>query len=264
MKISNRLIAGAVALLLAAPASAWAHMPYLLPNGFEVGVRDHVTIEASFAEDAFVPEVVMKSDSWEVRGPDGAAPITKVTYLRDLAVFEVDTPKAGAYRISSGVRLGRLGKMYKAADGSWTVVGEEAPAPAGVELVPVQSVTQADVYVSKGEPTDDVLAPTGKALELRPITHPNKIFVGEPAKFELLFDGKPLAGATVEIFRSAGIYDGRKALTAVKTDAAGRFSLTAPDAGTYLTLVRHRAAAPAGSATAYRSYSHTLTFEATQ
>jgi len=264
MKNPNRLIGGLVALMLAAPASALAHMPYLLPNGFDVGVRDHVTIEASFAEDAFVPEVVMKSDGWEVRGPDGVAPITKVTYLRDLAVFEVDTPKAGAYRISSGIRLGRMGKMYKAADGSWTVVGEEAPAPAGAELVPVQSVTQADVYVSKGEPTDGVLAPTGKALELRPITHPNRIFAGEAASFELLFDGKPLAGATVEVFRSAGVYDGKKALPATTTDKAGRFSLTAPDAGTYLTLVRHRATSPAGSETPYRSYSHTLTFEATQ
>ncbi len=264
MKTPKRLIAGLVALTLAAPASAWAHMPYLLPGQFELTARDHVTIQAGFTEDAFVPDVVMKSDGWQVRGPDGVQPIAKVTYLRDLAVFEVDTPKTGAYRISSGVRLGRVGKMYKAANGEWTMVSDGATAPAGAEQAEVQSVTLAEVYVSKGAPDDAVLSPTGKGIELRPITHPNKIFAGEPASFELLFDGKPLGGARVEVYRSAGVYDGRKALTPVTTDAAGRFSLTAPDAGTYMTLVRHRAVAPAGSATAWRSYSHTLTFEATQ
>ncbi len=264
MNRQTRLIAGFAALLLTAPASALAHMPYVLPGQFELTGRDHVTLTASFAEDAFVPEVVMKSDAWSVRGPDGAAPIAKVTYLRDLTVFEVDTPRNGAYRISSGERTGRVGKMYKAADGQWTMVGEGGPAPAGAETVDVQSMTVAEVYVSKGEPTDDVLSATGKGLELRPITHPNRIFAGEAARFELLFDGRPLAGARVEIYRSAGLYDGRKALEPVTTDAAGRFALTAPDAGTYMTLVRHRATAPAGSPTPFRSYSHTLTFEATQ
>lgn len=258
------MAAGLGALLLAAPATALAHMPYLLPGQFDLTNRNHVTVEASFTEDIFVPEVVMKSDSWQVRGPDGVQPIANVTYLRDLAIFEVDTPKPGAYRISSGERLGRTGTMYKAADGSWTMVGESGPAPAGAEQVAVQSITVAEVYVSKGEPTDDVLAPTGKGIELRPITHPNNIFAGEKATFELLFDGKPLAGVKVELFRAAGLYDGRKALPALTTDATGRFTLTAPDAGTYMTLVRHRAAAPAGSALPYRSYSHSLTFEATQ
>jgi uncharacterized GH25 family protein len=248
-----RLIAGLGAVLLAAPASAWAHMPYLLPGQFDVTSRDHLTVQASFTE-----------DGWQVRGPDGSAPIAKVTYLRDLAVFEVDTPKPGAYRISSGERLGRKGAMYKKPDGAWTMVGESGPAPEGAEQVEVQSVTQAEVYVSKGEPTDDVLAVSGKGLELRPITHPNKIFAGTPASFELLFDGKPLSGAKVEVFRSAGVYDGRKTLEAPTTDAAGRFSVTAPDAGTYLTLVRHRAAAPADAETPYRSYTHALTFEATE
>lgn len=262
MKRSTRLIAGLAVLLIGLPAAASAHMPYLWPGQFDLTQRDHVTVQASFSEDIFIPEIVMKSDAWQVRGPDGVTPITKVTYLRDLAVFEVDTPKAGTYRISSGVRLGRMGKMFKDANGAWEMVDEDGAPPKGATLMDVQSVTQADVYVSKGEPTDAVLAPAGKALELRPLTHPNRIVVGQPASFELLFDGKPLAGVSVEVFRAAGNYDGRKTLATVKTDAAGRFSLTAPDAGGYMTLVRYRAAAPAGAESQYRSYTHTLTFEA--
>jgi hypothetical protein len=40
-------------------------------------------------------------------------------------------------------------------------------------------------------------------------------------------------------------------------------TLTPPDAGTYLVLIRHRTEAPAGSETPYRSYTYTLTFLAT-
>ncbi len=258
------LAAGLGALMLGAPGAALAHMPYLLPGQFDVTSRDHVTVQASFTEEVFVPDVVMRSDAWQVRGPDGTAPIAKVTYLRDLALFEVDTPKPGAYRISSGERLGRKSKMFKDAEGRWAMTGEGATAAPGAEQVEVQSVTQAEVYVSKGAPTDDVLAPTGNGLELRPVTHPAKVFAGTPAAFELLFDGQPLEGARVEVFRSAGVYDGRKALDAVTTDAAGRFSVNAPDSGTYMTLVRHRAPAPAGAETPYRSYTHTLTFEAAE
>ena len=35
----------------------------------------------------------------------------------------------------------------------------------------------------------------------------------------------------------------------IVTDAAGKFAITPPDAGTYLALIRHRTAAPAGAET---------------
>ena len=104
--------------------------------------------------------------------------------------------------------------------------------------------------------------PLGKALEIQSITHPNGIIAGSDASFALLFDGKPLANADITLFRSAGVYDGRKVVVQVKSGMDGRFSLKPEDAGTYLILVRHRAAAPAGSETPYRSYTYTLTFDA--
>ncbi|WP_332766494.1 DUF4198 domain-containing protein [Phenylobacterium sp.] len=258
-------IAGVGLLALAAPGAALAHMPYLLPNLFDTVERDHVTVQASFTEEPFVPEVVMKSEAFHVLGANGRTPITAVTYLRDLAVFEAAIPAKGTFRISSGERFGRKGKMFKAANGRWEMTGEGAERPAGVELVDVQSMTLAEVYVSRGAPTSEALAVTGKGLELKPITHPSAIFAGQPARFELSFDGKPVSGADVEVYRSAGTYDGRKKLDGViRTDAKGGFALTPPDAGTYLALIRHRTTAPAGAETPYRSYSYTLTFEATE
>ena len=256
---------GAAALLGAGmPGVTFAHMPYLMPNFFAVSERDHVTVQASFTEDLFTPDVVMKSDAWFVRGPAGSAAVTGVTYLRDLAAFEAALPAPGTYRISSGERLGRKAKMYKDAKGQWTMGSEESAAPAGAALVDVQSVTAAEVYVTRGAPSQEALAPTGKSLELKPITHPNEIFAKAPAQFELQFEGKPLSGASVTVYRAAGAYDGKKVAADVTTDAAGRFSITPPDAGTYLALVRHRTEAPQGAETPYRSYSYALTFEATQ
>lgn len=252
------------AICAIAPTAALAHMPYLMPNFFDVTERDHVTVQASFTEDAFAPDVVMKSESWFVQGPAGPKAITEVAYLRDLAAFEAALPTAGTYKISSGERLGRNGKMYKDAKGEWIMSGESGETPAGVALVDVQSVTAAEVYVTKGSPSREALATTGKGLEMRAITHPNQIFAKSPAQFELTYQGKPLPGAVVTLYRAAGLYDGKKVAGETKTDAAGRFSLTAPDGGTYLALIRHRTEAPAGSATPYRSYSYALTFEATQ
>lgn len=263
-RIGLAALVGAGALA-AAPGMAQAHMPYMLPNIFDLTDRDHVTVQASFTEDPFQAEVVMKSDAWHVRGPGGVvSPISNVSYLRDLAVFEAPIPAKGTYRVSSGERFGRKGKMYRDGEGRW-IISEGKDRPADAQLVDVQSMTLAEVYVTRGGPTPDALVPSGKGLELRPITHPSEIYAAQPASFELLFEGKPVSGAQVEVFRSAGAYDGQKQVGGqIATDAAGRFAITPPDAGTYLALIRHRTEAPAGAETPYRSYSYTLTFEATQ
>ena len=254
-------IIAAVAALTAATA-AHAHMPYVLPTLFDLGGGDHVTVQSSFAEDAFVPEVAMRDAPFHLVGPNGEAlRIGTIAYLRDLTVFEADIPADGTYRVSTGQRAGRKGKMFRVGD-KWEVRGEGAEAPPGAGLVDVQSMTLAEAFVTRGKPTRGALKPTGQALEIEPITHPNGITVGTAADFRLLFDGRPLADADVTLFRAAGYYDGRKIAARAKSGEDGRFSLTPADAGAYLILVRHRGAAPAGAETPYRSYTYTLAFDA--
>lgn len=260
-----RLTAGLLAGVMLAlnGGAALAHQPYLRPNVFDATGRDHVTVEAAFTEDVFAAEVVMRSDFYHVVGPNGDTPIRNVTYLRDLAVFEADTPVDGTYRLSSGPRQGRTARMYRAADGAWKMVGEEdGPPPAGAALVDVQSITVAEVYVTRGAPSAEALRPTGQGLELVPVTHPSDIVAGEDATFRLLLDGRPLANAPVTVFREAGRWDGRKVEADLVTGADGVVTIRATEPGAYMTLIRHRMEAPAGSPTPYRSYSHTLTFVA--
>ncbi|MDO7837477.1 DUF4198 domain-containing protein [Sphingobium sp. HBC34] len=252
----------ALLLTLAGASTAQAHMPYVLPTLFDVGKGDHITVQSAFAEDAFLPEVAMRDAPFHLIGPDGKdLPTGPVTHLRDLSIFEAAIPADGTYRVTSGQRAGRKGKMFKQGD-TWAMRGEGAEPPANVEQVEVQSMTLADAYVTRGQPTETAFKPMGKALEIQPITHPNGIVAGSGAIFVLLFDGQPLANADITLFRSAGLYDGRKVAAQVKSGADGRFTLKPDDAGTYLILVRHRSAAPAGSETPYRSYTYTLTFDA--
>ena len=254
--------AALTAFLMAMTAGqALAHSPYVRPNVFDATKRDHVTVEASFTEDVFAAEVVMRSDAWHIVGPNGDTPITTVTYLTDMAVFEAPTPVDGTYRISSGPRTGRIAQMYRAADGSWKMVGEQdGTPPAGAPLVAVQSITTADAYVTRGAPSAEVLTPTGKGLELVPLIQPADVVASEAAPFRLLLDGRPLAGVPVTVFREAGRYDGRKVEAELVTDAQGQVVISASTPGAYMTLIRHRMEAPAGSEVPYRSYTHTLTF----
>ncbi len=259
----NALFAAALpVLLLAGATAAHAHMPYVLPTLFDAGKADHVTVTSAFAEDAFVPEVAMRDAPFHLVAPDGSQATTgPVTYLRDLSVFEADLKTDGTYRITTGQRAGRKGKMFRVGD-AWVMRGEGGDPKPGAQEVEVQSMTLADAYVTRGQTTQAALKPVGTGLEIQPVTHPNAIVSGSDASFVLLFDGKPLPATQVTLFRSAGVHDGRKVATETKSDAQGRFSLQPDDAGTYLILVRHRGAAPAGSETPYRSYTYTLAFDA--
>lgn len=256
----TRLAWGAAASLLtglAAPAAA--HMPYVLPSVFDAVGRDKVTIEASFTEDAFRPEIAMQDAPFEATGPDGrtirlGAPVL----AHDLTMVDVPLPADGLYRISSGQRVGRLGKMVREGDG-WKVVDAHAPPP-GAAPVDVRSTTLADVYVLRGKPgAGGALKPRGTALEIHPLGDPASYAPGTPARFEILYDGRPLATEGVTLFREAGFYDGRKQVGTATPDAAGQVSFTPPDAGRYLMMVRHRVGPTGGVAT---SYTVTLAFEA--
>ncbi|MGF7148103.1 putative GH25 family protein [Sphingomonas zeicaulis] len=261
MRIRSWAAISAVTTLLIG-AGAEAHMPYLLPSAFDVGHSDHVTLQSSFGEDAFAPEVAMRDAPFHLVGPDGArGTVGPVTYLRDLSIFEADLKAEGTYRLTTGQRLGRKGKMFE-ANGQWLMRGEDGNPPAGAREVDVQSTTLAEAFVTRGQATRGALKPIGAALEIEPVTHPAEIASGADARFRLLFDGKPLAGSRITLFRAAGNYDGQKVAAQVDSGADGSFVLSPKDPGLYLILVRHRTMAPAGSETPYRSYTYTLAFDA--
>lgn len=255
----RRLQLGGVLLAALVGGAAQAHSPYLLPNDFDATGRDHVTVQASFTEHMFVPDIAMKSDDFHVVGPDGARVAVTPVYLRDLAVFEAPTPVDGTWRITSGQRVGRTAKAVF-EKGEWVFLDPEKPLPPGAKAVEMQSLTTAETYVSRGAPTTTALAPLGKGLEFHAITHPDSIFAGEDATFEVLLDGKPLPNQFITLVRGDERYAEKAKPVEVVSDAAGKFVIRAPQVGVYLAMTRYRIA-PKGDE-AGRSLTYALTFEA--
>ncbi len=244
----------AVATVFAVPAVA--HSPYLLPNYFDVTNRDHVSVQASFTERFFVPDVVMKADGYHVLGPDGTRVALTPLYTRDVAVLDVDTKVAGTYRISTGLREGASRKAAL-VKGQWEFF-EARDAPANA--VDMQSWTRADVYVSSGKPTDKVLAPTGTGIEFQLLTHPNNLHAGAPAKVRLLFDGKPLANEVVTLQGVVSASGDNPAPLELRSDAEGRVDVPLQTAGMYQLQSRHRVG-PAAAGARGRSYTIAVTLE---
>ena len=248
-----------VALALVAGA-AQAHAPYLSPNTFDASGRDHVTIQAGITEHYFIPEFALKSDGFHAIGPDGVRTALTPITARDVTLLELATTRDGTWRVSTGASLGRVGKAAM-VNGQMVFGGPGKPLPEGAAVVDVQTIQRAETYVSRGAPNDAALKPLGEGLEFQAITHPDKIAVGEPARFVLLLDGKPLAGQGIVVTRGDDLYAEDKPFPAVTTDAAGAFTLTAKKPGAYHAMARYRQApiAPGGPA---KNLTYALTFEA--
>jgi uncharacterized GH25 family protein len=138
--------------------------------------------------------------------------------------------------------------------GSFKVNGEEKrvggrggpprpgmPAPLTVADIPAdatdvkltESSTRNEIFVTAGEPTTTVFAPTNTGLEMAPITHPDELVSGEAAKFRFLIDGKPAANLKVTVIPGGKRYRDAEGAMELTTGADGVLSVTWPSAGMY-------------------------------
>lgn len=248
-----------VGALLTAPALA--HSPYLLPNMFDVSQRDHVSVQASFTEHFFVPDVVMKASAYHVVLPDGTETRLEPVYTQDLAVLDVETTMPGTYRISTGVREGRLSKATIEGD-EWVFLDEREPLPSNVRVYEIRSITRAEVYVSRGAPTERALAARNDGLEFVLLDHPNSLFVGDQVRMRVTFKGKPLAGQPIA-FQRAADFGAVSAPSESVTDDEGNVTFELEKPGLYHLMTRHRFALPGTEARA-ESHTYALTLEVTE
>ena len=260
----GRGIALASALFLSAPVSA--HTSYLKPNFFSLSRGDMITLESSFTEDFSSPEVAVVSQDWHFYYPDGAkGTYDKVVELKQVSVLEQKLSQDGTYRFSTGERLGRKGRMYQMPDGELKALfnekREELPKPEGARVVSTQTATVADVYVTKGAPSANVLQTAIGRLRIEPVTHPSEIFLGDGFSFRVTFDGADLKGQEMVLSRDGSIYADDKGEHTFKASTDGVTTLRFDRPGMYLLMTRHRAAAPEGAETDIRSYTTSLTFE---
>ncbi|MCK0538293.1 DUF4198 domain-containing protein [Alcanivorax quisquiliarum] len=231
------------ALMLAAafslPLAAEAHRAWILPAATSLSSDDAwVTFDAAISNDIFHPDYhAMSAAGITATAPDGSeAPLENIHTGKHRSNFDLNLTQRGTYRISSA------GKFVIA---SWEENGERkrwrgdasqwrAAVPAdAADLRITESARRLETYVTAGAPTETVFKPGNNGLELVPVTHPNDLFAGEEATFQLLIDGKPAAALTVEVIAGGMRYRNQQDEMTTTTDQQGRFSVTWPAAGMY-------------------------------
>jgi hypothetical protein len=294
MKRTGLLTATAVGLAMAAigPA-ADAHSPYLQPTQF-APTRGYVAVLAALTEEVyFVPDFALRGEGFFLVDPEGRrSEIKNVAPMKSFVAAEADLPADGTYRITTGDRAGRSAKFAK-IDGRWLAVRQPRPGqqqrqegqqrqqaerqragqmerggpqgdlPAGAEIAEMRAVVVAETYVTRGAPSDAAVKPTGKGFELKPLIHPNEIFLDTGFPFEILMDGKPVEGVALEVFRGGNAYEDKKVYGEVTTDVAGRATVAFDRPGVYVLTTRYPGRPAPGEAPPPRSYSYALTVEVT-
>lgn len=251
-----RVLAAAFLVMAAAPAAAYTS--YLKPDTYWPEDND-VTIVGSFANTFFAPEIAVPAELVGVN-PDGSEAVFGQVVVETTATrLDADLPASGTYRISTGEQQGNVTTLV-GVDGQWRPLAAGETPPEGAPVTTLQTVTLADVYVTRGQATRAVLDQPHGRLALRPVTHPNQVLAAQGFQVDVLFDGAPLANTAVVLY-GEGDPDTRLDRYVV-TDGAGRATFNFDTPGHYVIAARHRANMPAGAPAQVGSYTTTLTFEA--
>ncbi|WP_336974247.1 DUF4198 domain-containing protein [Sphingobium aromaticiconvertens] len=234
------LIASALAALLL-PGAAQAHRQWMMPSSTVLsGTDSWVTVDAAVSNDLFYFEHnPMRTDGIKATAPDG----TEV---------KIENPATGKYRSTFDVHLTQQG-TYRIASvssgimGSYTLNGKQVRLPRGttketlVAAIPAgatdvrtsEAASRNEIFVTLGAPTTTIFKPTGVGIELVPVTHPNDLIAGEAASFQFLLDGKPAADLAVTVIPGGIRYRDALKQMDLKTDKAGKLTVTWPEPGMY-------------------------------
>lgn len=239
MKKHILLMASALALLV--PAAAQAHRAWMLPSATVLSGEDvWVTVDAAISNDLFYFEhQPMRLDQVKAIGPDGAVEkIENASTGRYRSTFDVHLVKKGTYKIGSAT---------SGIQGGYALNGEQKRLPRGLSAdklataIPagatdvklIETSNRNEIFVTVGAPSDGVLKPVGKGLELLPETHPNDLIAGEAAAFRFTIDGKPAANIELTVVPGGIRYRDALNEMKLKTDAAGKVSVKWPEPGMY-------------------------------
>ncbi len=234
---------------LALPMSAQAHRAWLAPTATVLsGTEAWVGFDAGMSNGVFIADhAAMNLAGLTITAPDGSTLAPENMHrARYRATFDAHLTQPGTYRVANV--MGGVIVSYKQGGEQKRWRGAEADMAANIpadatEVVATRSNSRTETFVTLGEPTTTTLAPTGKGIELVPVTHPNDVVAGEPATFKLVRDGQPAADLDVTIARGGTRYRDNPEEITVKTGPDGAFTVTWPEPGMYCMNASVRTAA---------------------
>ncbi|MFV0644307.1 MAG: DUF4198 domain-containing protein [Sphingomonadaceae bacterium] len=244
----------ALPLLAVVATPAEAHRRWLLPSATVLaGEEETVSVDGAISNELFYfDHHAAGLEDLKITGPDGneVAPAI-IGSGKYRSVFDVPLKQQGTYRIAL-VSDGAMG-FYQLNGERGRVRGKniaevQAGLPAGAQnarLIPVSS--RVETFVTLGEPSDTVLAPTGNGLEMVVSTHPNDIVAGEPIQVRFLNNGVAVSGLTIEFTAGGTRYRDNAGTEELTTDNDGMVTLTAKNAGPYYIEASTGDSSPAAS-----------------
>lgn len=195
-----------------------------------------VAVDAAMADDLFsVNQAAMNVDTLIITGPDGkpVAP-QNVAKSRTRSSFDLELRQAGTYRVSVVddavvARWEEDGKPKRWRGNATELTAGIPPNAAKLEVE--QVLRRTETFVSVGTPS--ALTAGGKGLELVPVSHPNDLYAGEPARFRFVLDGKPATNLEVTVIGGGTRYRDAPNELRLRTDANGEVTVQWPAAGLY-------------------------------
>lgn len=238
MKTLRLALASAAALIAVSPLAA--HRLWMLPSTTVVATGDAwVTFDAAASNDIFYPDHQPLRAEPDVTAPDGTpGKVENFSVGKYRSTFDLHLTQPGTWKlalVNSGVSgTYRLGGEEKRLPRGTTAAQLATAIPAGATDVKLsETSSRNEVFVTSGAPTDTVIRPTGKGLEIAAGNHPNDLVANEPATFTFTVDGKPAAGLTVTLVPGGGRYRSAAGEMTLTTDAAGRVAVKWPMPGMY-------------------------------
>lgn len=239
---------GALTFTALASSYANAHAQWLVPSHTSLsGDKAHyVMIDASISNEIFSADKAYRPKEKGAEyddnlimalNPDGKPVSDKIRayYLQRKNSAAVKLSGEGTYHIAMK-REPRLMTFYKDANGERGRVfaGKDSKdIPAGAtDVKTIKAFSTVDTFVSRNGTSKPALL--GQGLELSGPTHPNDLFVGEQARFQLLKDGKPAANIELAILKGDTRYRNERNEVKVTTDNNGFFTNTWQHPGLYL------------------------------
>lgn len=237
--VRARILTLAAAAALALPAAVHAHRSWLLPSGtIYSGQQPWVSVDAAVSNDIFYYEHNAAGlDNLVVIGPDGQpVPAENQARGRYRSMFDVKLEKPGTYRLAlvNDILIAsfKVGTETRRLRGTAESLAKEIPADAQ-DLRVSQSQNRVETYVTSGRPTTEALKPTGRGIELVPVTHPNDLVEGDTATFRFLDNGKPAAGYAATVILAGLRYRSELGEIRTTTDDKGEIKVKWPAAGMY-------------------------------
>jgi uncharacterized GH25 family protein len=232
---------------------AHAHEAYILPLS-DMPEGKQVLLHAGYTEDLFVPEFLLKGQYYSVNPQGKQQELTPLSGLQSATVLELPLEQQGTYKVFAQAEHST---SYAQQNGIWKAVydmpADKAPAASERPYLLNSEVKNTDKklsskthghvvsYVTKGAPTQQVLTPSGKGLELKFSQHPNQLKQSEGLNFQVLFNGKPVANSGFHVEQAGAMHHDEEAEDKpdVVSDQDGQVRIQFKQPGQYLIKISY-------------------------